>query len=95
MDLKLKICRGPSARKVLVREVKSYSSAKLILGTSKTQHIIRSSVSLAKFCAKSLPKSFSVFAVYNGKIVFQKDETQTVSPDLQGNIFLFILESFH
>ncbi|KAK4788737.1 hypothetical protein SAY86_020056 [Trapa natans] len=79
VDLKLKVCRGPSARKVLVGEAKLFPSAKLIVGTSRTQHRIRSSASLAKYCARNLPKSFWVFAVDSGKVVFKSGVAQ---PDL-------------
>lgn len=73
MDLKLKVCRGSSLRKILVREAKAYESATLILGTCKAQHMIRSPTSVAKYCARKLPYSFSVFAVDNGKIVYRKE----------------------
>ncbi|XP_057550343.1 protein kinase STUNTED isoform X2 [Amaranthus tricolor] len=73
VDLKLKVCRGSSLRKILVREAKAYESATLILGTCKAQHMIRSPTSVAKYCARKLPNSFSVFAVDNGKIVYRKE----------------------
>ncbi|XP_052197968.1 LOW QUALITY PROTEIN: protein kinase STUNTED-like [Diospyros lotus] len=72
VDLKLKLCRGSSVRKGLVQQAKSYGVAKVIVGTSKTHHKIRSSVSVAKYCAKNLPRNFSVLAVDNGKILFQR-----------------------
>lgn len=61
--------------KILVREAKSYAACKVIVGTSQIPHTIRSSVSVAKYCAKKLPKSFWVLAVDNGKIVFQREAT--------------------
>ena len=72
VDLKLKICRGSSIRKILVREAKSYSATELIVGTSRNHHTIRSSASVAKYCAKKLAKDCSTLAVNNGKIVFNK-----------------------
>ncbi|EEF46074.1 ATP binding protein, putative [Ricinus communis] len=75
VDLKLKVCRGSSVRKTLVREAKSSGAAMLITGTSKKRHKIRSSTSVAKYCARNLSKSFSVFAVSNGKIMFQREAT--------------------
>ncbi|XWS44668.1 hypothetical protein CRYUN_Cryun15aG0067500 [Craigia yunnanensis] len=77
VDLKLKVCRGSSAKEILVREAKSYEAAKLILGTSKTHLPIQSSASVAKYCARKLPKCFSVYAVENGKILFQREAIQT------------------
>ncbi|XP_030543696.1 protein kinase STUNTED [Rhodamnia argentea] len=72
VDLKLKVCRGPSVRKVLVQEAKSYTSAKVIVGTSKSNHTIRSPASVAKYCARNLSKSFWVFAIDNGKVIFER-----------------------
>lgn len=73
VDLKLKICRGTSIRKILVREAKSYSATKFIVGTARNHHTIRSTTSVAKYCAKKLSKDCSVLAVNNGKVVFQKE----------------------
>ncbi|XP_065875191.1 protein kinase STUNTED isoform X2 [Euphorbia lathyris] len=73
VDLKLKVCRGSSARKVLVKEAKSSGAAKVIVGTSKTYNKIRSATSVAKYCAKNLSKTSSVFAVNSGKIIFQRE----------------------
>nr|XP_010905327.1 mitogen-activated protein kinase kinase kinase 5 isoform X1 [Elaeis guineensis] len=72
IDLKLKICKGAAVRKVLAREVSEFAASKLILGVAKHGRTIRlSSFSIAKYCAKKLPFC-SVFAVSNGKIVFQR-----------------------
>ncbi|KAL9265716.1 kinase STUNTED-like protein [Drosera capensis] len=73
VDLKLKICRGSSIWKILVREAKSYSATDLILGASSKHHTIRSSTSIAKYCAKKLSRDCSVIAVHNGKIVFHRE----------------------
>ncbi|KAJ9146224.1 hypothetical protein P3X46_028515 [Hevea brasiliensis] len=75
VDLKLKICRGSSIRKILVREAKSYSAANVIVGAARSHHTIRSPTSVAKYCAKKLPKDCSVLAVNNGKVVFQREGT--------------------
>lgn len=71
VDLKLKVFRGKSARKVLVQEVKSCGATSLIVGSSRKHHTIRSSASLAKYCARNLAKDVSVFAVKSGKIMFR------------------------
>lgn len=70
--MKLKVCRGSPVRKVIRREVDSYEEASLILGTSKTHHRIRSSASVAKYCARKLSSRFTVLAVNNGKVIFQR-----------------------
>ncbi|KAE8701090.1 Kinase protein with adenine nucleotide alpha hydrolases-like domain, putative isoform 5 [Hibiscus syriacus] len=85
VDLKLKVCRGSSPKKSLLREAKSFEAAKLILGTTKTHNPIQSSTSVAKFCAKKLPKCFSVYAVQNGKIVFQREAIETNTNRSQDN----------
>ncbi|XP_022973811.1 proline-rich receptor-like protein kinase PERK12 isoform X1 [Cucurbita maxima] len=72
VDLKLKVCRGSPVRKIIRREVDSYGEASLILGTSKSHHRIRSSASVAKYCARKLPSRFSVLAVNSGKVIFQR-----------------------
>ncbi|GFY85570.1 kinase with adenine nucleotide alpha hydrolases-like domain-containing protein [Actinidia rufa] len=56
VDLKLKVCRGSSIRKILVREAKSYFATEVILGTAQNHLTIRSSVSVAKYCAKKPTK---------------------------------------
>lgn len=71
VDLKLKICRGTSIRKIIVREANSYLATDVIVGTGN--HTIRSSASVAKYCARKLPKDCSVLAVNNGKVVFQRE----------------------
>ncbi|KAL8216277.1 hypothetical protein R6Q57_023114 [Mikania cordata] len=79
VDLKLKICRGTSIRKVLVREAKSYGANEVIVGTSRTNYATRSSSSIAKYCAKKLSKSCSVIAVNSGKIVFHRQSASLPS----------------
>ncbi|KAJ6803347.1 putative receptor-like protein kinase [Iris pallida] len=78
IDLKLKVCKGSSMRRILVREVTSFGATQLILGATKTRSTIGpSSTSVAKYCAKKLPRNCSVVAVCNGKIVFQREATES------------------
>ncbi|KAK9096203.1 hypothetical protein Sjap_021700 [Stephania japonica] len=80
VDLKLKICRGSSIRKVFVREAKSYSASKVVVGTAKNHAGIGFSFnSVAKYCARKLSKSCAVLAVNNGKVVFSRDWTKSNS----------------
>ncbi|KAI3821315.1 hypothetical protein L1987_08880 [Smallanthus sonchifolius] len=72
VDLKLKICRGTSIQRILVREAKSFGANEIIVGTSRTNHTTRSSPPIAKYCAKKLSKNCSIIAVNGGKIVFQR-----------------------
>lgn len=85
VDLKLKVFRGSPVRKILVEEVKSYGTASLVIGSSEAQQTIRSSVSVAKYCARKLSRNFSVFAVDNGKVVFSKEPTSSVLSLTQDN----------
>ncbi|KAI4337864.1 hypothetical protein L6164_016233 [Bauhinia variegata] len=85
VDLKLKICRGSSVRKILVREVNAYSASHIIVGTAQGHHKIRPSTSVAKYCAKKLPKDCWVLAINNGKVMFRRDGSPASAPDLQGN----------
>ncbi|CAK7354752.1 unnamed protein product [Dovyalis caffra] len=86
VDLKLKVCRGESVKKILVREAKASGAAKLIVGTSKSHQKLYSSTSTAKYCAKKLSKGFSVYAVKNGKIVFQREATVANIDPLQDKL---------
>ncbi|KAJ4966705.1 hypothetical protein NE237_018554 [Protea cynaroides] len=79
VDLKLKICRGSSVRKVIVREAKAYGASKIIVGTARSHHTIRSSVSVAKYLARKLPKDCCVVAANNGKVVFQREASAVPS----------------
>ncbi|KAI4375149.1 hypothetical protein MLD38_013053 [Melastoma candidum] len=84
VDLKLKICRGPSVRKILVREARSYPAAKVIVGSSKKLHPMSPTSSVAKYCAKKLPKDCWVLSVNNGKVVFQREGSPRASTLSQG-----------
>jgi hypothetical protein len=99
VDLKLKICRGTSVRKILVREAKAYSAAKIIVGTARSHHKIRSSTSVAKYCAKKLSKDCWVLAVNNGKVVFKREGSPTTIGHSKGLGFfidlLFLNEISH
>lgn len=81
VGLRLKVCRGGSVKKVLVQEAKAFGVSTVILGTCKSHHTIRSSAWVAKYCAKKLPKSISVFSVDNGKIAFRREATGLCSSD--------------
>ncbi|XP_044479294.1 probable receptor-like serine/threonine-protein kinase At5g57670 isoform X1 [Mangifera indica] len=84
VDLKLKICRGTSIRKILVKETNSCSASKVIVGTARNYHTIRSSTSVAKYCAKKLSKEITVLAVNNGKVVYQREGLPSAAAETQG-----------
>ena len=78
VDLKLKICRGTSIKKILVWEAQSYSATTVIVGTARYHIKLRPSTSLAKYCAKKLSKDDCwVLAVNNGKVVFKREGSPT------------------
>lgn len=80
VDLKLKICRGSSVQKIIVREVESYAASTLIIGVSRKLHKIRWQATLAKHCAKKLPRDCCVIAVKNGKVLFQREASVSGQP---------------
>ncbi|KAK6132249.1 hypothetical protein DH2020_034009 [Rehmannia glutinosa] len=86
VDLKLKICRGTSIRKILVREAKAYYATEVIVGTAQTHHTIRSSASVAKYCARKLSKDCSILAVNNGKIVFHRESSSASHINIKAEI---------
>ncbi|PKA57118.1 Receptor-like cytosolic serine/threonine-protein kinase RBK1 [Apostasia shenzhenica] len=91
IDLKLKICRGSSIRKTLAQEAGSVSASRLILGISTNAHGLGSpSTSVAKYCARKLPRGCLVLVVNSGKIIFQKEATGSGSTHdlMQGNDFV-------
>ncbi|KAM0835431.1 hypothetical protein ACQ4PT_062925 [Festuca glaucescens] len=73
INLKVKICKGSSVRKALVREASLFGASKLVLGITKKKRSIGSSLSVAKYCAKKLPTKCAVLAVKGGKIVYRRD----------------------
>ncbi|KAJ4879610.1 Protein kinase protein with adenine nucleotide alpha hydrolases-like domain [Raphanus sativus] len=89
IELKLKLCRGSSTRKALVREAKLCHGSKVVVGVSKTCN--HSSVSVAKYLAKKLSKDCWVMAVDNGKVMFQKDGSSLKG---KGNAHRNTLSSF-
>ncbi|CAI0461855.1 unnamed protein product [Linum tenue] len=72
VDLKLKVCRGDSVKRVLVREAKVNGASKIIVGTSKRNHTIRPTITIAKYCSKKLSSTCSVFAISNGKVMYER-----------------------
>lgn len=84
VDLKLKICRGSSVRKILIREANAYSATHVIVGTAQGFHTIRPSTSVAKYCAKKLSNNCCVLAVNNGKVLFKRDGSPATPSHLQG-----------
>lgn len=84
VDLKFKICRGSSVTRILVREANAYSATHIIVGSSQGLHIIRPCISVARYCAKKLPKDCWVLAVDNGKIVFKREGSPATRAELKG-----------
>ncbi|VFQ94521.1 unnamed protein product [Cuscuta campestris] len=79
VDLKLRVCRGSPPHKIIAREAESCGATVLILGTSGTHHAARSSVSVARYCARNVDKNVSVVAVNNGKVTFRREMSVSVS----------------
>ncbi|CAK8570308.1 unnamed protein product [Lathyrus sativus] len=86
VDLKLKICRGSSVRRILVREANECCATHVIVGTPRGLGKIRPSISIGRYCAKKLSKDCWVFGVDNGKVVFKRDgSSATNCADLKGH----------
>lgn len=79
IDLKLKICRGSSARRVLVQQAKSISANIIVVGISRKSCTIGFSASVAKYCARKLPLECWVLAVNNGKVEYQRESKAAYS----------------
>ncbi|CAH2033537.1 unnamed protein product [Thlaspi arvense] len=79
VELKLKLSRGSSTRKTLAGETKLCDASKVVVGISKSYHTIHSSVSVAKYLARKLPKDCWVLAVDSGKVMFQKDGSPSIT----------------
>lgn len=83
VDLKLKVSRGTPVRNVLASKAISYGAVTLILGTSETYKAIRSTISVAKYCARNVGKDISVIAANNGKIFFQRKASNSSGHELK------------
>ncbi|KAJ4803208.1 Protein kinase superfamily protein [Rhynchospora pubera] len=70
-----RVTPGKSIQKVLVDEAKLCAAMTVVVGVNKN-FSFGGSASLAKYCAKHLPPTTSVFAVQNGKTVFQREATK-------------------
>uniref|UniRef100_A0A7N0ZXH4 Protein kinase domain-containing protein n=1 Tax=Kalanchoe fedtschenkoi TaxID=63787 RepID=A0A7N0ZXH4_KALFE len=74
VDLKLKICRGSSVRRILTREANALVAHLAVVGTSQThKNTIWRSTSVAKYLASKLSINSSVLAIKDGKVVFRKE----------------------
>ncbi|KAF3964244.1 hypothetical protein CMV_011446 [Castanea mollissima] len=71
VDLSGQILTGSSARRVLVREAKSYAAVAVVVGISK-HSALGGWASTAKYCSRRLPSTTDVLAIHNGKIVFRR-----------------------
>ncbi|GFS40256.1 kinase with adenine nucleotide alpha hydrolases-like domain-containing protein [Actinidia rufa] len=85
VDLKLKVCRGSSVCKILVREAKCYGAAKCNRWNFKMPpHNSIISIGRKVLC-KNLSRNFLVLAVDNGKILFQSEASDAIVCGLRGN----------
>lgn len=78
-------------KKILVREAHAYSATHVVVGTSQRLHNLRSSTSVAKYCAKKLSKDCSILCVNNGKVMFKRDRSPSNVAALQGFRFSLLL----
>ncbi|XP_039001711.1 PTI1-like tyrosine-protein kinase 3 isoform X2 [Hibiscus syriacus] len=71
IGLKGQIFKGNSTRNVLIREANNYAAVALVLGTGK-HCALGGWTSTAQYCARRLPATTDVVAIYNGKFVFSR-----------------------
>ncbi|OMO92780.1 hypothetical protein COLO4_17332 [Corchorus olitorius] len=83
IDLKGKIFKGRSTRRVLIREAKNHAAVALVLGVGK-HSALGGWTSTARYCAKRLPTTTNVLAINNGKIVFRRPNNNQL-PGLKGD----------
>ncbi|KAL7156426.1 hypothetical protein ABFS83_02G008200 [Erythranthe nasuta] len=69
--LSAEVLKGNSIRKALVREAKKHSASAVIVGITK-HSALGGWASISKYCAKKLPPTTEVIAIYNGKVVFSR-----------------------
>ncbi|XP_051146723.1 protein kinase STUNTED-like isoform X2 [Andrographis paniculata] len=67
--LRAEVLKGISLRKVMVREAKNHCAAAVVVGVNK-HRALGGLASIAKYCAKRLPPTTEVMAIYNGKVIF-------------------------
>ncbi|KAL4385303.1 hypothetical protein GQ457_15G016190 [Hibiscus cannabinus] len=84
VDLKLQICKGRSAREVLVREANKYAAVALVVGAGKHGALGGWTSSIAGYCAKQLPTNINVLAINNGRIVFTRSNNNRL-PGIEGD----------
>ncbi|KAL6525978.1 hypothetical protein OROHE_015502 [Orobanche hederae] len=66
------VVKGNSIRKVIVREAKNHAISVVIVGIISKHNGLSGWTSVAKYCAKKLPPTTEVMAIYNGNIVFSR-----------------------
>uniref|UniRef100_A0A1D1XH75 Receptor-like cytosolic serine/threonine-protein kinase RBK2 n=1 Tax=Anthurium amnicola TaxID=1678845 RepID=A0A1D1XH75_9ARAE len=70
-----RVSRGNSIRKTLVKEAKLCSAMAVVVGVNKNNHF-GGTISVARYCAKKLPPTTSLFAVHNGKVFLEREASQ-------------------
>ncbi|GMJ00643.1 hypothetical protein like AT2G16750 [Hibiscus trionum] len=83
VDLRIQICKGRSAREVLIREAKNYAAVTLVVGIGK-HGALGGWTTVARYCAKQLPTTINVLAINNGKIVFTRSNDNK-QPGIEGD----------
>ncbi|EPS65921.1 hypothetical protein M569_08852 [Genlisea aurea] len=79
------IMEGNSRRRVFLREAMKHNASAVIVGMSKQGFLsLKGGTSIAKYCAKMLPSTVQVMAIYNGKIIFCRGSTNSSFFSLQG-----------
>ncbi|KAL7237027.1 hypothetical protein ACSBR1_020166 [Camellia fascicularis] len=75
VDLTGDVLTGSSIQKVLVREAKNLAAESLIVGIRREFRLGTCWFSVAKYCAKRLPQTTDILAIYNGKVVYRRSSS--------------------
>ncbi|KAL0334577.1 UNVERIFIED_CONTAM: Receptor-like cytosolic serine/threonine-protein kinase RBK2 [Sesamum radiatum] len=80
--LSTEVLKGYSLRKALARQAKNHSASAVVVGINK-HSALGGWASIAKYCAKRLPPTTEVLAIYNGKVVYsRRSKIQLEGPGL-------------
>ncbi|GMP37517.1 hypothetical protein CsSME_00009153 [Camellia sinensis var. sinensis] len=84
VDLTGDVLTGSSIQKVLVREAKNLAAESLIVGIRREFRLGTCWFSVAKYCAKRLPQTTDILAIYNGKVVYRRSSSNRL-PGREGD----------
>ncbi|KAL0383933.1 UNVERIFIED_CONTAM: Cysteine-rich receptor-like protein kinase [Sesamum radiatum] len=92
--LSTEVLKGYSLRKALARQAKNHSASAVVVGINK-HSALGGWASIAKYCAKRLPPTTEVLAIYNGKVIYSRaSKIQLEGPGLDPKPSFFMSDNF-